>query len=180
MKALWNGLLKFVDICIVILLVAMTLVVAVAVYFRYVLVNPLSWSEEFARYCMIWFAMFGAMVALRDNAHVGVSVVVDLLPAKAKQVVLQFGRVFVIIFLAVIIFYSILHLKGVADQTSSAMQIPMSIPYLSITVGALLMFLVAIRQLFGIDKVKSADEAVLDDVKGGAYISEVDKAALKL
>lgn len=161
----WRGVAKMVNFLIVTLLAAMTLVVALSVFYRYVLARPIFWAEEFSRYAMIWFAMFGAMVALRDNSHVGVSVVVDLFPAKIKQGILQFGRLFIIIFLAAVVVFSIVHAFTLRGQTSSALQLPMSIPYASITVGSLLMLLVAVRQFFGIDKVKSENEATLDEIK---------------
>jgi TRAP-type C4-dicarboxylate transport system permease small subunit len=164
---LWSGILKIVNFMIIILLFAMTLVVSIAVFYRYVLNNPISWGEEFSRYAMIYFAMFGAMIALMDNSHVGVSVIIDLFPDKVRRGILQFGRIFVVIFLAVVFGYSIVHLLAVNGQSSSALEIPMFIPYMSISVGALLMFLVAVRQLLGIEKVKSENEATLDEVKQG-------------
>jgi len=150
---------------IVLLLAAMTLVVALSVFYRYVLVKPIYWAEEFSRYAMIYFAMFGATVALRDNSHVGVSVIIDLFPAKIRRGILQFGRIFIIIFLAAVFVFSIVHSFTLQGQTSSALQLPMSIPYASITVGAFLMLLVAVRQFFGVDKVKSESEATLDEIK---------------
>jgi TRAP-type C4-dicarboxylate transport system permease small subunit len=163
----WDGLLKLVNFLIVLLLAVMTLVVTLSVFSRYVLNNAISWGEEFSRYAMIWFAMFGAMVALKDNSHVGVSVIVDLFPEKIRRGILQFGRLFVLIFLGVVFYFSIIHLIGIEGQFSPAMEIPMLVPYMSITVGAFLMFLVALRQFFGIDKVKSEGEATLDEINEG-------------
>ena len=44
-------IVKLVDFLIVLLLAAMTLVVALSVFYRYVLVKPIYWAEEFSRYC---------------------------------------------------------------------------------------------------------------------------------
>ncbi len=162
---LWRGVVKSIDFLIVLLLSAMTFVVAAAVFCRYVLFNPIAWAEEFSRYCMIYLAMLGATVALRDNAHVGVSVIIDLFPAKIRRGILQFGRVFIIIFLAAVVVFSISHAFTLQGQTSSAMQLPMAVPYFAITLGAFLMLLVAVRQFLGIDKVKSENEATLDEIK---------------
>lgn len=164
-ESIWRGVVKLVNFLIVLLLAAMTLVVALSVFYRYVLVKPIYWAEEFSRYAMIWFAMFGAMVALRDNSHVGVSVVIDLFPAKIRRGILQFGRLFIILFLGAVTVFSVIHASTLRGQTSSALQLPMTIPYASITVGSFLMMLVAIRQFFGIDRVKSESEATLDEIK---------------
>jgi hypothetical protein len=45
----------------------MTVVVAVQVFFRYVLNQSLFWSEELARYLLVWLSFLGASVAYRDN-----------------------------------------------------------------------------------------------------------------
>jgi TRAP-type C4-dicarboxylate transport system permease small subunit len=169
---LWPGLIKLIHVLIIILLAAMVIVVPVGVFARYVLNSAISWGEEFSRYCMIWLAMLGGMVALLDNAHVGVSVFVDLFPAKIKHGILQFGRIFIVLFLVVVFGYSIVHLIGVQGQASSALEIPMFIPYMAITAGTFLMLLVAIRQLFGLEKVKTTDEATLDEVADGSLTCE--------
>jgi TRAP-type C4-dicarboxylate transport system permease small subunit len=166
-QKLWNGFLKLVNFLIVLLLAVMTFVVALSVFSRYVLNNAISWGEEFSRYAMIWFAMFGAFVALKDNSHVGVSVIIDLFPDKIRRGILKFGRLFILIFLGVVFYFSIVHLIGIQGQFSPALEIPMFIPYMAITVGAFLMLLVAIRQFFGIDIVKSEGEATLDEINEG-------------
>ncbi len=51
---------------------AMALVVAVQVFFRYVLNASLFWSEELARYMLVWLSFFGATVAYYRNLHPGV------------------------------------------------------------------------------------------------------------
>lgn len=175
LQKLWSGVLRLVNVLIEALLAAMTFVIVLGVFYRYVLLRPIAWAEEFSRYCMIWFAMFGAMLALIQNEHVGVSAIIDLFPARVKKWIQQFGRVLIIAFLGVVFGYSIVHLISVQGQTSSAMQIPMFIPYMSISAGTLLMLLVAVRQLFGLEKVKSADASLNDTPVGESAETEKGK-----
>lgn len=164
-EKLLSGVLKLVNFLIILLITTMTIVVFIAVICRYALRSAIPWAEEFSRYAMIWFAMLGAAVALKENGHVGVSVIVDLFPDKIRRGILQFGRLFVIIFLGFVFVYSIIHIIGMQGQTSPALEMPMGVPYAGITAGSLLMMLISIRQFFGIDKVKSENEATLDDIK---------------
>ena len=52
---------------------AMTIIVVVQVFARYVLNSSLFWSEELARYCLVWISFLGASVAYHDGLHPGVN-----------------------------------------------------------------------------------------------------------
>jgi len=60
------------------LMTAMVLSVAWQVVSRYVLSAPSSWTEELARYLLIWIGMLGAAWAFRSRMHIGL----DLLPKR--------------------------------------------------------------------------------------------------
>lgn len=50
-----------------------TLVVSVflQVVFRFVIQQPLAWTEELARYCLVWITFLGAAFAMSSKAHIG-------------------------------------------------------------------------------------------------------------
>ncbi len=50
----------------------MAIVVAVQVFFRYVLNQSLFWSEELARFLLVWLTFFGASVAYYRQANPGI------------------------------------------------------------------------------------------------------------
>jgi TRAP-type C4-dicarboxylate transport system permease small subunit len=119
----------------------MSVIVMLQIFFRFVIYIPLPWSEELARYLMIWTGMVGSFVALREGRHIGVTLVVDRLPLRAAAWVSVFVQV------ATILFLSILAKQGLAlalinlNQLSPAMRIPMFFPYLAVPVGAALMII---------------------------------------
>ncbi len=53
---------------------SMAVLVAVQVFCRYVLNASLFWSEELARYMLVWLSFLGATVAYYRNLHPGVDV----------------------------------------------------------------------------------------------------------
>ena len=61
--------------------------------------------------------------------------------------------------LAVIVVTSFAHLRTLSIQKSSAMEIPMFIPYLAVTVGAFLMAVVNIIHLLGYPVTEAPPEA---------------------
>lgn len=64
----------------------MVLIALAGIFFRYVLMNALSWTEELTRYMMILVGMFGTALALWKDEHVGFTTVVDRLPPRWQKV----------------------------------------------------------------------------------------------
>lgn len=63
-----------------VLITAMTVVVVVGVFFRYVLNNSLPWSEEFAIVSAVWVAFLVAPQAYRMGGHVSIELIINALP----------------------------------------------------------------------------------------------------
>lgn len=156
-KAL-GGIESITEWTITILIGAMVLNIAGGVFFRYVLGNSLYWTEELGRYLMIWAGLLGAVIAMKGDEHVGISMAVERFPPRIRRWLSLMARLVVSIFLAVILAKSFVQLSSLSIQRSSAMEIPMIVPYLSVTVSVLLMSvenLVHIVRLF----IKPADTA---------------------
>lgn len=64
---------------------SMALIVAAQVFFRYILNNSLFWSEELARYMLVWLSFLGATVAYYRGYHPGVDVVTSRLPEALQR-----------------------------------------------------------------------------------------------
>lgn len=64
----------------------MVAVVLAATFFRYVLNDPLTWSEELARYLMIWIGLVGASVTLRHGEHIRITAIRILLPRPLRLI----------------------------------------------------------------------------------------------
>lgn len=68
---------KFLAIALVVLMAAMVLDVTWQIFTRFVTNNPASWSEELARFLLIWIGLLGAAWAYRARAHLGLSYMVE-------------------------------------------------------------------------------------------------------
>ena len=79
---------RFLELLIVVAMVAMAGMVFGNVVLRYGFNSGIDISEEMSRYCFIWLTYVGAIVAMRDKAHVGVDVVIKMLPRAGKKVCL--------------------------------------------------------------------------------------------
>lgn len=63
----------------------MCLFVLVTIVFRYVLRQPISWTEEASRYLMITGIFVAMPVAVRSHVHLGVDLFINLLPKGGKR-----------------------------------------------------------------------------------------------
>ena len=71
----------------VICFVAMTMVAIMGVFFRYVMQSPFMWTEEVARYLMVWLGFTAINIAMRQDRHIKVEVLPKLVPAVAAKII---------------------------------------------------------------------------------------------
>jgi TRAP-type C4-dicarboxylate transport system permease small subunit len=129
------------------LLVLLTLSVFLEVVIRYVLNAPLSWTEEIARFALIWFAMLAAAVAARRGVHFAFRWGMKPFPESVRWPVRQLVNVLVIVFLSFLLVQGIGTLGVVSDQTAMATEIDMRIPYAAIPVGMGLVLLIYVIEV---------------------------------
>jgi TRAP-type transport system small permease protein len=67
-------------------LAVMVVLVFGNVVLRYVFNSGITISEELSRWLMVWLTFLGAIVALREHAHLGVDTLVRALPASGKRI----------------------------------------------------------------------------------------------
>jgi len=130
---------RIAEIAIVIIISIMALVVFAEVIFRYVLPLPLFWTEEFARYCLVWSSLLGAGVALKRGEHIAVTFFTDKFPKGIRMETSLFVQIVIAAFLGVIFWGGLCLVIITRHQLSPAMRIPMSWPYMAVPIGSLIM-----------------------------------------
>ncbi len=125
--------------------------ISAQIFFRYGLRNSLSWSEEFARYALIFATMVGAAVAYRRGSHVAMTLLIERLPEKTYVWVLRATHLGVAVLCLFIAFQGwMLAMRNFArNQTSPALQIEIGWIYLAIPLGAVLIMFAAIEACLG-------------------------------
>ena len=102
----------------------MTLVVAVQVFFRYVLNQSLFWSEELARFLLVWLSFLGASVAYRRKVHPGIDVLTSRMPDIPRKLCAVIVHVVSLVFFLVMIFSGCRFAYFVRLQISPALYVP--------------------------------------------------------
>jgi len=129
---------------------AMTIVTILGTAVRYFQLGSLTWSEEAARYLMIVSAFAGISLGFRENAHLGLSFVMDKLPKKIKPFFGFIRFIFLFIFTGLMIglSYKLVLNQSRVSQLSPAMHIPMWIVYIPLLLGFCLMLFRIIQAFF--------------------------------
>ncbi len=72
-------------VAIAICLAVMVVLVFGNVVLRYVFNSGIATSEELSRWLLVWLTFLGAIVALREHAHLGVDTLIRALPPRGKS-----------------------------------------------------------------------------------------------
>lgn len=142
-RRLLNAAEKCVSICAMAVLV---LVVSVQVFCRYVLQNSLDWTEELARYLVIWSVLFGCSYAMRSGSHLELSLLRSMAGPRLRKAVECFSCFVCFCFCGIMVYAgmeSVLNIHW-SEQLTPAMQIPAWIIWLAMPAGFLLMGLQAL------------------------------------
>lgn len=78
--------IRALEILLVLLLGVMVVLVFGNVVLRYGFNSGITFSEEVSRFVFMWLTLIGALVAMHENAHLGMSSVVKALPVPARRV----------------------------------------------------------------------------------------------
>lgn len=133
------------NVILSLLMAGMVVVIAAQVWYRFVINDPLDWSEEAGRYMFVWISFLGAAAGVRYRVHLGIDLLEKMVPPTAYRYLILLMNLLIGIFLVVVIYQGIQIIKVVRFQTSASMGISMTWPYLAVPVGAALMLINALR-----------------------------------
>jgi TRAP-type C4-dicarboxylate transport system permease small subunit len=105
---------------------------------RYLLGTSLIWSEEMARYLLVWIGFMGASIGLKKKGHFGVELLVMALPTALRKLFTVVTITVMFIFLATITVYGVVMIVT-ADEVSTVMQVSMRYFYAAIPLGGFFM-----------------------------------------
>lgn len=134
------------------LLILMVLAVTWQVVSRYLLGSPSGWTEELARFLLIWIGLFGGTLAYQRRLHLGLDLLADRLQEKTRGIQRHAVDGCVLIFAVTILIIggsSLVALTHELSQYSPALGLPMSFVYLSLPLSGVLMAVSALIALTG-------------------------------
>src|SRR5690625_5253700 len=109
-----------------IMFAVMSIIVFLQVIFRFLLKSPLPWSEELARYLMIWITFLGAGVITRSKGLIMVEAIVKALPLILQKIISYILLVITIAFTLIVFYYGVKMIGVTSHQSASTLPIPMA------------------------------------------------------
>jgi TRAP-type C4-dicarboxylate transport system permease small subunit len=107
---------------------------------RYILNDSLSWTEEIARYGLMWLAFIGGAVVTRKKSHIAVELLSNLMaPGPLRAALLALVDIVTLGFLALLAYFSVTIIERMHNQTMTVIELPMSIVYGGVGLGCFLM-----------------------------------------
>ncbi len=153
---------NFLEKGLSILLLIMVINVLWQVISRYIFNKPSIFTDELARYLLIWIGLIGAAYGSGKKAHVSIDLLKQNLSKQYKKTHNIFVNiiVFLFAFLALIIGGTrLVIISFQLEQTSSAMHIPIAYVYLALPISGLLICFYAISDI--INNLKSCSSSTL-------------------
>jgi TRAP-type C4-dicarboxylate transport system permease small subunit len=137
------------------------------VFTRYILGEQAKWTEELARFLLVWVALLGGAVAFGPKGHLGVDYFVGKLDFQARKLVTCIGHLIVLLFAGGIFLYG-----GIAvvleslrmEQTTPALGWKMGYVYLALPISGIFMVVYGLENLIETlvtpaEKLHEPDEA---------------------
>lgn len=151
------------------------------VILRYFFNSGLTWAEEASRYLFIWLIFLGAIVAFKENAHLGVDTLVQRLSAKGRKVLFLVNNLLILITMALVVEGTFKLTLITANQNSASMGIPLAFVYSSGFIGSVAMLGIAIGNLYRLvtNKLNAGDLVMITDSEDNAKVEQAVSEAAK-
>jgi len=150
LQSLARGIERTLDVLLGCAIAVMVVSMIWQVLGRYVFGHAPGWSEELARFLMLWVTMLGTASALRAGGNLAVTTLVDGLGARGLALVLALRDAVMVAAAGLLVWQGFLFAQLNDAQESAALEIPMTVPYAAVPVGAaLIVVMVLLSRLLG-------------------------------
>ena len=96
-KGISGGCFKVIEAILALCMFSMVVMVFGNVVLRYVFNSGITVSEEMSRFVFVWLTFIGAIVAMREGAHLGVDTLVNKLSRTGKKICLAISEFLMLI-----------------------------------------------------------------------------------
>ncbi len=144
-----HHLARATEIVVIILLILLVLDVWLGIMVRYFIDIPLTFTEEAARYLMIWMALLAVSVGIARRSHIGVLFLFDRTRGVPRHLLMGLIDLLGLMFFLFLFYYGIGFTVDGGRRLTMIYDIPKSVPFAAVPVSALLaaiqIALVAVR-----------------------------------
>jgi len=144
---------------------------------RFVFDASLTWAAELTVFLFLWSAFFGAAYCFKKDAHIAVTIILDLLPSKLAKFALIVSHLITMCFLIAVSYFGYEYIELVIEleERSIDLDIPMWIPYLVIPISFAFAAFRVSEKLYQI--IITPHDKVVQESEAEMYINEMGDQA---
>lgn len=171
-KKIGDGIEKITMSIIAIFMGVMIIVAVAAVILRYIFHSAPNWTEELCAYLMIWSTFLGVAVAYRHFELTLLDMFVNKLPLKIQAIVRLIVHIIVTVTIAWLAVTGIQYgtSPSLLYRKSTTLPVSMFVPFSSVPIGFILMFLFSLENIPGM--IKEIKESPMESPKKAAKRKE--------
>jgi TRAP-type C4-dicarboxylate transport system permease small subunit len=141
---------------------SLAFIVFLQFFTRYVLNDSLSWTEEIARYGLMWIVFIGGAMVTRRNSHIAVELLANVMkPGPLRSALLALVDLIKLAFIGLLAYVSVTITERMDMQRMTVFDLPMSYVYAGVAFGC---FLMLIRQIQNVWRNARAGWKKSDDI----------------
>ena len=151
MKALRKYIDKFLAFALIVTMTVLVIDVVWQVLARYIVKSPSSFTDELARYLLIWVGLLGSAYAMGKKKHLAIDLLPSKLSGKPRIYLDNFISILIIAFAGLVLVVGGIRLVYITlnlDQISPALGIPLGYVYLVLPFSGLLIIFYAVYDIF--------------------------------
>lgn len=151
MKAISLVLERALAYLLVLLMGVMVLDVTWQVVTRFIIGNPSSYTEELARYLLMWIGLLGAAYAYRKHSHLSLDLLLQSVDYNKRMTLVRISQVLCFFFSASVMVVGgidLMNLTLTLNQTSAALGVPIGLVYLCLPLSGSLICWFAVESFF--------------------------------
>ncbi|WLD94539.1 TRAP transporter small permease [Alkalihalobacillus sp. AL-G] len=148
MKRLWKLSTTILETFSTVLLISFFFCVLLQVFFRFVLVAPLTWTEEASRLLNMWSVFIAAALAISQAGHLRVDLIDRFLSKRGKRILDGIVALISILSIVCLFIGSVIMTKMSWSVSLTMLPLPQGIFYLGCAISTALMIIFIALSLF--------------------------------
>lgn len=152
-KVIFNWVNKILEWLLIIIFALLVLDVLFQVFSRYILGTSFTWTEEFARFSLIWLTILGAAYLNAKREHLSMDFLYQKFSVTNKKRASVLIEIFILLFALIVmviggfnLVYTTLHL----EQLSGTLRVPLGYVYAIMPISGLLIICFSIYHISNI------------------------------
>lgn len=138
---------KGIDVMSVILLSGIFILGIAQVVWRWILKNPIVWSEELIQLTYVWICYLGWTIAERKDSHIRITAVHNMFPKNVQKWVQIFCHILCIVFSVLMVYYGIQLVGAGAKRTAVSFKMNYAVVYV---MGPITNFIIICYEIAGL------------------------------